>query len=80
MRECFRHPKDLEFAGVTPGLKDKRIVVQGLGNVGYHAAQFLSQEDEAIVVGVIERDGAVVDESGIDIDGLHMHIHKKRRC
>jgi glutamate dehydrogenase (NAD(P)+) len=76
LRECFRHPKDLEFAGVTPGLKDKRIVVQGLGNVGYHAAQFLSQEDEAIVVGVIERDGAVVDESGIDIDGLHMHIHK----
>ncbi len=76
LKECFRHPKDLDFAGVTPGLKGKTVVVQGLGNVGYHAAQFLSQEDDAIIVGVIERDGAVVNPEGIDIDGLHLHIHK----
>lgn len=76
LREAFRHPKDIEFAGLSGTLAGKRIVVQGLGNVGYHAAQFLSQEDDAIIVGVIERDGAVVDESGIDIDGLHRHIHE----
>lgn len=74
LQEAFRHPKDIEFAGLTGKLKDKRVVVQGLGNVGYHAAQFLTQEDGALVIGVLERDGAVYDEQGIDIDGLHKHI------
>lgn len=75
LQEAFRHPKDIEWAGLSGSLAGKRIVVQGLGNVGYHAAQFLSQEDDALIVGVIERDGAVVDANGIDIDGLHSHIH-----
>ena len=75
LQEAFRHPKDIEWAGLTGSLSGKRIVVQGLGNVGYHAAQFLSQEDDAVIVGVMERDGAVIDENGIDIDGLHKHIH-----
>ncbi len=75
LKEAFRHPDDIEHAGLSGTLEGKRIVVQGLGNVGYHAAQFLSQEDDAIIVGVMERDGAVVDEAGIDIDGLHKHIH-----
>ena len=34
-------------------------MVQGLGNVGYHAAKFLSQEDGAIITAVIERDGGI---------------------
>lgn len=76
LREAFRHPKDIEWAGLEGDLKDKRIIVQGLGNVGYHAAQFLSQEDEAKIIAVLERDGAVVNPDGIDIDGLHLHIHK----
>ena len=75
LREAFRHPKDIEFAGLSGTLAGKRIVVQGLGNVGYHAAQFLSQEDDSIIIGVMERDGAVFDENGIDIDGLHKFIH-----
>ena len=74
LQEAFRHPKDIEFAGLTGKLNGKKIVVQGLGNVGYHAAQFLSQEDGALIIGVLERDGAVYDEQGIDIDGLHKHI------
>lgn len=74
LQEAFRHPKDIEFAGLSGSLKGKRVVVQGLGNVGYHAAQFLSQEDGALIVGVLERDGAVFNEDGIDIDGLHKHI------
>ena len=76
LQEAFRHPRDIEYAGLTPGLAGKKVIVQGLGNVGYHAAQFLSQEDEAIIIAVLERDGAVVNPEGIDIDGLHMHIHK----
>jgi len=75
LKEAFRHPKDIEWAGLSGKLDGKRIVVQGLGNVGYHAAQFLSQEDGALIVGVMERDGAVLNAEGIDIDGLHKYIH-----
>jgi len=76
LKEAFRHPKDIASAGLSGKLDGKRIVVQGLGNVGYHAAQFLSQEDGSIIVGVLERDGAIVDLNGIDVDGLHKHIHE----
>lgn len=74
LKEAFRHPKDIGLAGLSGTLEGKQIVVQGLGNVGYHAAKFLSEEDGAIVVGVIERDGAVVDHSGLDVDSLYQHI------
>lgn len=76
LREAFRHPEDIKWAGLDGTLKDKRIIVQGLGNVGYHAAQFLSQEDDSKIIAVLEHDGAVVDQEGIDIDGLHLYIHR----
>ncbi|MEM7330010.1 MAG: Glu/Leu/Phe/Val dehydrogenase [Pseudomonadota bacterium] len=74
LQEFFRHPDDVEAAGLSGDLTGKRVVVQGLGNVGYHAAKFLSEEDGAIVVGVIERDGAVFNDKGIDIEALKSHI------
>jgi glutamate dehydrogenase (NAD(P)+) len=51
-----------------------RGIVQGLGNVGFHAAKFLSEEDGALVVGVIERDGAVTNPAGLAIEHLKAHI------
>ena len=77
LREIFRHPEDLKYAGLARGLKGKRIIVQGLGNVGYHASLFLSTEDKVLITAVIERDGAVVDEAGIDIKALHAHIAER---
>lgn len=74
LREVFRHPKDVDFAGLNGGLEGKRIIVQGLGNVGYHAACFLSMEDGVLITAVIERDGAVVNESGVDIGELYEHM------
>ena len=74
LQESFRHPEDIKLAGMSGALEGKKIIVQGLGNVGYHAAKFLSEEDGALVIAVLERDGAVVDEKGIDIEKLHGHI------
>ncbi|MCA3510371.1 MAG: Glu/Leu/Phe/Val dehydrogenase [Rhodobacter sp.] len=68
LREFFRHPEDSAQAGLSGGLEGKRVIVQGLGNVGYHAAKFLSQEDGAIITGIIERDGAVYSDLGLDVD------------
>ena len=74
LREFFRHPEDVAKTGLSGGLDGKRIIVQGLGNVGYHAAKFLSEEDGARIIAVIERDGAILDDAGIDIEALRRHM------
>ena len=70
IREFFREPLDIAKAGLKEGIDGKRIIIQGLGNVGYHAAKFLSQEDGAIITAVIERDGALSSDQGLNIDEL----------
>lgn len=72
----FRDAQGLEKAGLKGTLKDKRVVVQGLGNVGYHAAKFLSEEDGCLITGIIERDGALHDEKGLDVEAIHKWIGK----
>ena len=74
IREFFRHPEDLARTGMTGELRGKRIIVQGLGNVGYHAAKFLSEQDGCRIVAVVERDGALRCEDGLPIEELRRHI------
>ena len=76
LQEFFRHPEDIKAAGMSGTLDGKRVVVQGLGNVGYHAAKFLSEEDGSKITGIIERDGALVDEDGLDVDAVYAWIGK----
>ena len=71
LREFFRHPEDVAKAELSGGLDGKRVIVQGLGNVGYHAARFLSEEDGALITGIIERDGALYDPKGLDVGRVH---------
>lgn len=75
LREFFRYPEDSKRANLSGGLDGKRVVVQGLGNVGYHAAKFLSEEDGCKIIAVIERDGAIVDDNGIDIEDLRQWMN-----
>ena len=70
LQEFFRHPEDVAKAGLSGTLDGKRVIVQGLGNVGFHAAKFLSEEDGAKIIGVIERDGALYNPGGIDVAAL----------
>ena len=74
LQAFFDNPVDVKKTGLTPGLKGKRGIVQGLGNVGYHAALFLSTEDNCLITHVIERDGSIVDQKGINIEKLKTHI------
>ncbi len=74
LREFFRHPEDVRAAGLSGGLGGKRIIVQGLGNVGYHAAKFLSEEDGARIVAIVERDGAIVDERGLPVEEVRQFM------
>ncbi len=74
LREFFRDPKGLEKAGLTGKLDGKRVIIQGLGNVGYHAAKFLSEEDGCKITGIIERDGALVNEAGLNVENVREWI------
>ena len=48
----------------------KTIAVQGLGNVGSNAAVISQLEGDAIIVGVAEREGSIVNPKGIDVEAL----------
>lgn len=76
LREYFRHPEDVKRAGLKGGLEGKHIIVQGLGNVGYHAAKFLQEEDGALIVGIIERDGAILSDKGFEVEAVSKHIRE----
>ncbi len=74
LQEFFRHPEDVAAAGLSGSLDGKRVIVQGLGNVGYHAALFLAQEDGCRVTHVIERDGALSSPDGLDVEAVRHWI------
>ena len=76
LREFFRDKLGMQKAGLTGGLEGKRVVVQGLGNVGYHATKFLGEEDGCKIIGIIERDGALVDADGLNVDAVQQWISK----
>ena len=76
LQEFFRHPDDVKAAGLDGSLEGKRVVVQGLGNVGFHAVKFLSETEGAKITGIIERDGALVSDAGMDVEDVANHIRE----
>lgn len=76
LQEFFRDARDVEKAGMSGTLDGKSVIVQGLGNVGYHAAKFLVEEDGAKIIGVIERDGALTNPAGLNVEDLRNWIVK----
>ena len=72
VRECVEVAEDMQRLGLTPGLAGKRVIVQGLGNVGYHSAKVL-MEFGAIIVGICEYDGALYNADGMDPDEILAH-------
>ncbi|MCZ6773220.1 MAG: Glu/Leu/Phe/Val dehydrogenase [Proteobacteria bacterium] len=76
LREFFRHADDVKAAGLSGQLGGKRVVVQGLGNVGYHAALILEEEDDAKIIAIGEHDGALVKESGMSVQAVRDYINE----
>jgi glutamate dehydrogenase (NAD(P)+) len=72
VREACQDKEAMDALGLTIGLSDKTVVVQGLGNVGYHAALFF-QEGGATVVGLAEYEGAIHDPAGLDVKAVVAH-------
>ncbi len=74
LHEFFRHAEAVAAAGLRDGLKGQRLVIQGLGKVGYHTAKFLSEEDGVKVIAIIEHDGYVMNEDGLDVHAVRQHL------
>ncbi|RZS98206.1 Glu/Leu/Phe/Val family dehydrogenase [Cecembia calidifontis] len=75
IREAVSVEEDMAELGLSTGLKGKKVIVQGLGNVGYYSAKYIS-EAGAKVVGVAEWNGGIWDEQGINIEELKAYQMK----
>jgi glutamate dehydrogenase (NAD(P)+) len=73
IREVCGIAEDMRALGLSPLIDGKRVVVQGLGNVGYHAAKFLEEDGGAVIVGISEYEGAISKPDGIVIEDLMAH-------
>ena len=71
-REACSIKEDMEKLGLQPGISGKKVIVQGLGNVGYYSAKFF-QEAGAILVGLAEYEGAIYNEKGLDLEKVVKH-------
>jgi len=72
LRQACDQADDMKALGLSRGLAGKRVVVQGLGNVGYHVAKFC-REGGAIVIAIAEREGAIMNPRGLDEEAVFQH-------
>jgi glutamate dehydrogenase (NAD(P)+) len=72
LREACAQADDMKALGLSPGLEGKRIVIQGLGNVGYHAAKFC-REGGALIIAIAEREGAIMSPQGLNEEAVFQH-------
>jgi glutamate dehydrogenase (NAD(P)+) len=73
IRECLAVAEDMKPLDLSTGLAGKRLIVQGLGNVGYHAARFAQQEGQAVIVGIAELEGGIYAPDGLDVEAAFQH-------
>jgi glutamate dehydrogenase (NAD(P)+) len=72
IREVCNMPDVMEKQGLSVGIEGKKVVVQGLGNVGYHSAKFF-REAGAIVVSLAEYEGAIYNADGLNEEEVFQH-------
>jgi glutamate dehydrogenase (NAD(P)+) len=75
VREMCQDAEMMKKLKMNVGMDDKTVVVQGLGNVGYHAAKFF-HEGGAKVIGLAEFEGAIYNPKGLDVEAVMAHRKK----
>ncbi len=75
VREVCLMEDIMKKQGLTVGIENKKVVVQGLGNVGYYSAKFF-REHGAIVVAIAEFEGAIFNEAGLNEEEVFQHRKK----
>jgi len=77
VREVCGIAEDMKSLGLSTGLDGKRVVIQGLGNVGYHAARFF-QQSGAVLVSLAESEGAIANPKGLDLEQVMSYRREHR--
>ena len=77
-RHLMKNPAFAKMCGLTPGLKGKHVIIQGFGNVGSWAHKWF-QEEGAKVVGIVEYNGGVYNEEGLDQADLLNHWKSNKK-
>lgn len=75
LREVCNVEDVMKKLSLSTGVEGKRIIVQGLGNVGYHTAKFF-QEAGSKIVALAEYEGAIFSNDGLDVDAVVEHRKK----
>ena len=75
LREVCDMPDVMKKIGLETGVQGKKVVIQGLGNVGYHTAKFF-HEAGAKVIALAEYEGAIISDKGLDIEAVFQHRKK----
>ncbi|HLA58207.1 MAG TPA: Glu/Leu/Phe/Val dehydrogenase [Puia sp.] len=75
VREVCNIKDVMDKLGLHTGVEGKRVVVQGMGNVGYHAAKFF-REGGAKVIGLAEFEGAITNPEGLNEEEVFQHRKK----
>ena len=57
-------------------LKNKRVIIQGWGNVAATAAYYLAQEG-AIVVGIIDKNGGLINKNGFSFEKISQLLENR---
>ncbi len=75
VREVCLMPDVMAKAGLSVGIEDKNVIVQGLGNVGYYSAKFF-REHGAKVIAIAEFEGAIYSKDGLNEEDVFQHRKK----
>ena len=75
IREVCNMQDEMEKRGLTVGVAGKTVVVQGLGNVGYHSAKFF-REHGSKVIAIAEFEGAIFNADGLNEEEVFQHRKK----
>ena len=73
IRTLLEDDEVMKDIGLPRGVADKSVIVQGLGNVGYHAAKFLQEDGGARIVGLAEYEGGLWNPDGLDVEAVVAH-------
>ena len=75
LREVCNTEDIMQKIGLPLGIQGKRVVIQGLGNVGFHTAKFF-REHGAKIVAIAEYEGAIFSEDGLNENDVFQHRKK----
>ena len=76
LRKLMGNPDFTKKAKLSPGIKGKKVIIQGFGNVGYYFAREIYREG-AIITGIVEHDASIYNESGFNPDDVKMYMTRE---